>query len=381
MISDRQRVALALTLVVVLLSVVLSVVVWHLKNTYWKAARFFGAPIPVQVVRVGAGTVTELLPAEGIAKEFEIVPLSALVTGRVTAINVRLGETVRKGQRLVEIDATALLSQLATAEAQLAASRQELELHARRAASMQELFSRQLVAENELHEALLKKLAAEKAVAQNGDAVVQTSVNLASARIDSPVNGIVTVRDVYVGATLRGQTPVMTVAQTDPILVQASYAEDKIRDIYIGQPARVSLYAFPNRFFEGKVRWINPTVDPTTRLMAVQVILPNADLKLQPGMRGIVWLGARQPEVLRVPGIAVLSAHEDLGYVFVVDESGTARVRQIRTGGYAEGFMEVKRGLQPGERVVVVGQVGLKENDKVRIFDENGKNSVLQTKP
>jgi hypothetical protein len=43
--------------------------------------------------------------------------------------------------------------------------------------------------------------------------------------------------------------------------------------------------------------------------------------------------------------------------------------------------MEVKRGLQPGERVVVVGQVGLKENDKVRIFDENGKNSVLQTKP
>lgn len=379
--SDRLKLALVLSIGALLLAAVILVVVSHMKNTYWKVARFFGEPIPVQVVPVRTGSVDEALPAEGVAKEFEAVPLSALVTGTVTKINARLGDTVRKGERLIEFDTVPLLSALSTAQEQLAASKEELALHTAKSSAMQELFKKQLVAESELHEAVLKKLSAQKNVAQHQDAVVQSSVSLAAARIDSPVNGIITVRDVYVGTIVKGQTAVITVAQTAPILIHASYPEDRIRHIYVGQPARVSLYAFPGRLFEGKVRWINPTIDHTTRLMTVHVALPNLDLKIQPGMRGIVWLGNRQTEALRVPSIALLSTSEDFAYVFVVNASGTAQLRKIRTGAYAEGYMEVKSGLQAGERVVVAGQVGLQDNDKVRIFNADKQPPDVNPKP
>ena len=343
------------------------IVLRHLESTHAKVARIMGKPIPVEVVRVGAGTVDEALASEGTAKEIENVPLSALTTGKVIKINTRLGDLVRKGQRLIELDPVPLVAQLKAAQEQLQASKGSLAINTRKAAAMQELFDKQLVVLDELNTALLNKLRSEEAVAQNENAVVQASVNLEAARIDSPVSGIVIVREVYADTIVKGQTPIMTVAQTDPVLVQAPYTEDKIRHISIGQAARVSFYAFPGQLFEGKVRWINPTIDSATRLMTVQVLLANPHLKLQPGMRGIVWLDNRRTSVLRVPSVALLSTNEDFAYVFVVDSDRTARIRKIRTGAYAEGYMEVKSGLQAGEEVVVVGQSGLLDSDRVRI--------------
>jgi len=343
------------------------VVLRHLQSTHAKIARLMGEPIPVEVVRVGAGIVDESLSTEGTAKEFENVPLSALATGTVIKITPRLGDTVRKGQRLIELDPVPLAAQLKMAQEQLQASKQELAINTSKAVVMQQLFDKDLVARDELNNALLNKLKSEEAVAKNENAVVQASVNLEASRIDSPVSGIVTVRDVYVGTIVRGQTPILTVAQTDPILILAPYPEDKIRYIHIGQAARVSFYAFPGRTFEGNVQWINPTVDPSTRLMTVQVRISNPDLRLQPGMRGIVWLSNRRASALRIPSIALLSTREDFAYVFVVDGGGVARVREIRTGAYAEGYIEVRSGLEAGEQVVVVGQSGLLDNDRVRI--------------
>jgi len=369
-ISGRQKVFLSIAVAVLVIAAAAFVALSHQAATYWKVATLVGAPVPVQVVRAGMAAIDESLPAEGTAKEFENVPLSSLATGTVIGINARLGDKVRKGQRLIELDPVPLLATLKDAQDQLAGSKQGLAINTDKAAVMQELFDRKLVALDELNTALLKKIESERDVAKNYDSVVQAKVHLESARIDSPVSGIVTQRDIYVGTTLKSTTSIMTIAQIDPILIQAPFPEDQIRYIHIGQPAQVSFYAFPGQIFEGKVQWINPVIDNLTRLMTIQVVLSNVKLKLLPGMRGIVRLINQRAAVLRVPSIALLSTHEDFAYVFVVNANNIAHIRQIRIGAYAEGYMEVKSGLQAGEKVVVVGQVGLKDNSKVRIYDD-----------
>ena len=364
--SGRLKIFLWIAMVGLFVVIAAFIALRHLASTYWKVAKLLGEPIPVQVVRVERGAVHEALAAEGVAREFEVVPLSALTTGKVVKLNARLGDVVRKGERLIELNTGPLLSALKSARTQFEGSKDELTIHTEKATALQELFDKGIIARDELNAALLNKLNAAQEVAKNEDAVVQAAANLAEARIDSPVSGLVTMRDVYAGTIVKAQSPIMTVAQIDPILIHAPYPEDRIRFIHAGQPARLSFYAFPGQTFRGKVRWINPVIDNLTRLMTVHVVLSNGDLKLQPGMRAIVWLENERARVLRVPAISLLSTRQDFAYVFVV-ENGIARIREIRTGAYAEGYMEVKSGLQEGEQVVVVGQVGLQDNAKVRI--------------
>ena len=369
-LNRRSKIFLSIVVVCLALGALALVARSHLRATYWKYARSAGSPIPVQVDRIAVGTVQETLASEGQVKEIEIVPLSALVTGTVAKINVRIGDVVKKGQRVVELDPVVFESMVRTAENRVEEAKEQLAIHTGKVTVMQELYDKQFVARNDLNAALLAKSNSEENLAQRRNDAVQAKVNLASALINSPVDGIVTARDTYVGSVVRAESPIITVAQLNPVLVNVPYAESRIRNLRIGQPAQISFYAFPGEKFAGKVSWIDPTVDTKTRLFTVQVRIPNPELRLKPGMRGIAWLDNTRAATLRVPSVAVLSTFEDAAYVFVVDREGTAHIRKVLIGAYAEGYFEVRSGLNPGERVVVVGQVGLKDNDKVLIYDK-----------
>lgn len=369
-LNRRSKIILSVVVVCLALGALVLAARSYRIDTYWKYSRSAGAPIPVQVDRIAVGTIQETLASEGQVKETEIVPLGALVTGKVARINVRIGDVVKKGQRVVELDPVTFESQMKMAEARVEEAKVQLAMLTVKATVTQELYEKQFVARNDLNIALLAKSNAEENLAQRQNDVVQARINLASVFINSPVEGIVTTRDIYVGSIARAETPVLTVAQINPVLVNVPYAENRIRNLRIGQPAQISFYAFPGEKFAGAVAWIDPTVDSKTRLMTVQVRIPNPELRLKPGMRGIAWLDNTRAAALRVPSIAVLSTFEDAAFVFVVDGNDTAHIRKVLIGAYAEGYFEVKSGLSSGERIVVVGQVGLKDNDKVRIYDK-----------
>lgn len=340
----------------------------HLEYTNPKVARPLGAPLPVQVVPVEPGSVNEALGAEGAAKEFQSIPLSALTTGRVDHIHVWLGDVVHKGQALIEMDLGPLRDELKYTKAELDSSTKVRDVDTKNAEIMKKLYDQGFVALSDLNTALATQYQAEVNVAQLSSSVTTSTQNLSYAQINSPVDGVVTDRDVYEGTVLKAATPIMTVGQIDPILVEAPFSEDKARFMYVGQTARVSFYAFPGAPVEGKVQDIKPEV-ASTRLITVQIRLPNHDLKLLPGMHGIAYLDDDRAQVLRIPSTAVVSTQEDRGYVFVVGDDGKARVRELRLGAYADGYLEVKSGLQKGEQVVVVGQWNLQDGDPVRIFN------------
>ena len=177
-------------------------------------------------------------------------------------------------------------------------------------------------------------------------------------------------RQINPGETPPTNQTLLTVGQIDQIVIEAKIAEERVADIYLQQPATVTLSAFPNDAFAGEVVKIKPVTDPETRTFLVYVKVVNADLKLKPGLSSFVRI-KRKHQGLAVPSIALIkpTGVQDSS-VFVVGHDGRARLRKIKAGVVAEGMTEVVDGLAAGDRVVVVGQFHLQDGYQVRIGDE-----------
>ena len=342
------------------------VLIRHLEKTNAKVARSSGAAVPVQVHEVGKGSVDEELAAEGSARELQSIPLSSFTKGKVARIVPWLGDVVHKGQILVEMDLASLEEDLRYARDQVRGTEKQLELSNEKVALMQSRFDQGYGDVDDLNAARLVQYQTEVTLAKLKSSLSTSAQNYKYARIEAPVDGIVTARDVYEGSVLKDSTPIITVSQIDPILIEASFSEDNASNLYAGQAARVSFYAFPGQSVEGKVQSIKPKVD-STRLITVQIRVPNPELKLLPGMHGIAYLDNRRTDVLKIPSIALISTQQDRAYAYVVDSQGRARARKLQLGAYSEGYMEVKSGLSVGEKLVVIGQANLKDGDAVRI--------------
>ncbi len=194
--------------------------------------------------------------------------------------------------------------------------------------------------------------------------------NLQMASVVSPVTGIIMDRQINVGETPRLNQPLFTIGQIDQVLVEAQLSEEHISELYINQSATLTFTAFPRDTFEGEITKIKPVTDPKTRTFLVYTKAPNPHLKLKPGLTSFVRL-KRQYQGLAVPSIALINPtglREST--VFVVENGTVARLRKVQVGVMAEGMTQIVDGLAPGELVVTVGQVYLRDADQVRIGDE-----------
>jgi RND family efflux transporter MFP subunit len=193
---------------------------------------------------------------------------------------------------------------------------------------------------------------------------------LQAATVVSPVAGIIMDRQINAGETPRLYQPLFTIGQIDQVLVAAQVSEDRIGDIHVKQAATVTLHAFPHDEFSGEIVKVKPVTDPKTRTLVVYAKVANPDLKLKPGLSSFVRI-KREYQGLAVPSIALISPtglRESA--VFVVENGAVARLRRVRVGATADGMTQIVDGLAPGEMVVTVGQLHLRDADQVRIGDE-----------
>jgi len=194
--------------------------------------------------------------------------------------------------------------------------------------------------------------------------------DLQQATVVSPVTGIIMDRQINVGETPRLNQPLFTIGQIDQVLVEAQVSEERISELNVNQAATLTFTAFPRDTFEGEITKIKPVTDSKTRTFLVYAKVANPDLKLKPGLTSFVRF-KRQYQGLAVPSIALINPtglREST--VFVVENSTVARLRKVQVGVIAEGMTQIVDGLAPGELVVTVGQVYLRDSDQVRIGDE-----------
>lgn len=372
-LSRKTRIALALVLggaVLIVLVLIARQLMGHLGETTASTARKLGDPIPVQVSRVQRGDIDEVLGAEGTLKESRSLVIQPEVAGLIRTMPVRAGDSVAKGDLLLVLDSGVTEVGLQSAREQVASAQSKLALNQKKLARLKGLLREGLITLDEVEKAELEIVEAQNSIASTQAKLEQARHDRAAARIVAPASGVITEIAVENGVAAKPFSDILTLAVTEPIHFEFGINQDKIGAVQAGQPVEIQLQAYPGQRFNGKLLMVKPVVDDKTRLAMVLAELDNPEGMLKPGMRGLVTIANKIQGGLKVPAVSVMSRRDNIAQVFVVDGQGMAQLRQIKTGLQGNGFVEAVEGVAEGEQVVVVGQAGLKDKDKVRIGDE-----------
>jgi Cu(I)/Ag(I) efflux system membrane fusion protein len=167
----------------------------------------------------------------------------------------------------------------------------------------------------------------------------------------SPATGVLTKKDVVPGMRVNAGDMPFEIVDLSRVWVLADAYETDLRQVKVGTPATLTLKAFPNRSFEGRVAFIDPFLDPKTRTAKVRVEVPNPKGELKPEMFGEVVFKGTSREGVRVPADAVIHSGTK-SVVFVALGGGKFEPREVQLGEGDSEFVEVVSGLQAGEGVV-----------------------------
>jgi membrane fusion protein, multidrug efflux system len=314
-------------------------------------------PVEVQPVRRAAmvAVYSGTAPIEA-HDEAEVV---AKVGGEVRQIYVEEGDNVAAGQILARLDGDRLRLEAAEAQAKL----RKLERDVTR---FKELSQKGLVAKNELENAEFD-LDALRASYE------RTRLELSYTEIRAPIAGVISARHIKVGNTISANSqgradPTFRVTDLDPLVAYVHIPEKEFRKLAPGQAAEVVVDALGGTRFAATIAFISPTVDPQTGTFRARLEVPDSSQRLKPGMFARVNIVyERRENALQVPRNAILDS-DGAQSVFVV-AGGKAEQRKIVPGLINGGWVEVKEGLTGDERIVVVGQGGLKSGTLVKVVD------------
>jgi Cu(I)/Ag(I) efflux system membrane fusion protein len=167
----------------------------------------------------------------------------------------------------------------------------------------------------------------------------------------SPMTGVVTKKDIVMGHRLNEGDMPYEITDLSRVWVLADAYETDLSRIRLGMTATLSLQAFPDRTFKGKVIFIDPILDPKTRTAKVRIEFPNPRGELKPEMFGEVTLQTEKRDGLRIPADAVIDSGAKK-VVFVAIGEGKLQPREVQVGPVTGDAVEVLSGLVAGEKVV-----------------------------
>ena len=310
--------------------------------------------VAVRVVTVEPQTLTERLSTTGTVRANEDVELVVEIAGKVAAIHFREGRRVSSGQLLLEIDDTQL-----SAERERAAYR--LALSERSEARQRRLLDDGLTSREEYDfaQSELNVLKAELELAE---------ARLVKTKIQAPFGGIIGLRDVSVGSYLTPQTRIATLQDVNPVKIDFSVPEKYVGHLRTGVTVQFRTKG-SEEVHTGTIIAVEPVVDVDTRSLTLRATSPNPDGGLVPGAFADVEIVVRRIEgALAVPNRAVIP--ELGGKKVFVFEDGEAQPRRIETGLRTAELVEVTRGLEAGERVIVTAIQRLRPGLEVEIEGE-----------
>jgi multidrug efflux pump subunit AcrA (membrane-fusion protein) len=192
-------------------------------------------------------------------------------------------------------------------------------------------------------------------------------MHLANTTIRAPLGGIISKRYVDRGALVGTSTPIMRIVAMDRVKVIVQVVERELARLKSGATADINVDAYGNEVFKGTVTRISPTVDPESRTADVEVQADNRDHRLKPGMFARVDLAVeRRDKALLLLRDSLLRGSGP-PRVFVLD-GGKASLKEVTVGLEGEQYVEVVKGLQEGEEVIIAGQYELNDGMAVNVI-------------
>lgn len=310
--------------------------------------------IPVKVKKLEKQSISKTLDYTATLQADEQVYYAPASTGRIGKIYVEVGDRIKKGQLLVEMDPTNLYQ----AEVQL----KNLETEYQRAVKLNETGS-------------ISKQAYDAAVTNYEVAKSNFDFLNENTKMLAPFDGIVTGKyfengELYTGAAVGGASKpsIISIEKINPLKAYVSLSEQYFLAVKKGTQVEFKSSIFPDREFAGTVNIVYPTIDPASRTFTVEVKLPNKDEALRPGMYGTINFFIGETQTVVAPALAVLKLQgANNRYVFL-NKDGKAKRVDVTLGRRFEDQVElISNEIQEGDELVVVGQGRLVDGSVISI--------------
>lgn len=321
-------------------------------------------PPAVEVARVETMRVTDDAQAVGSLRSRQSVVLRPEVSGRVTQINFRDADRVRKGQLLVQLDDQLPMAQVRQAEAEVSIARAN---HKRN----QELVEEKFIAQRAVDES-----AANLQVAEAKLALARATLN--RLKIVAPFDGVAGIRSINVGDYLKDGADIVNIEDLDALYVDFRLPERFQTKVRPGQTALVDVDALPGQRFGAVIQAIDPLVDANGRSVGIRGCVDNRHLKLRPGMFArITPVFSVREDARMIPEEAIVpQGGRQYVYRLVDGPDQDTRIAQrveVRVGIRQPGKVEIVSGLGPNDTVVTAGQQRIqKDGTPVRVMDLKG---------
>ena len=410
---------LLLTILVVIAALALYRV-WGFTQKRSGTQRAARMEVPVQVISVVAKPLTYSIKVTGDIMPLMQVDLIPKVSGYLERIDVHIGDIVRQGQVIAQIDRTDFLHKVREIEAKVAQAKAQMaeietgtraeelrqaEEAVRQAQSrfenaklqherIEALYKREVISKKERDTADMEYTVAEAQLAASQqqlkllrdgarqevrdasqaklremEAILEQERNhLKDTKIVAPFQGEISRKYVDAGAFVSSSTPLVNLVHTETLKIVANVLEKDVPLLKPGMKAKIRVESYPERIFEGRVEKINSALDLSTRTLQAEIWIPNPDHSLKPGMFSNVEVVLLEKlQTLVIPREAILETGSEMS-VFVVE--GKQAIRRSITIGYEQDRMvEVLKGLNERDQVVIKGQQLIKEGSAIRIIE------------
>jgi membrane fusion protein, multidrug efflux system len=349
---------------------------WQIMTLVSAGKKMVPPPMTVTSAEVKLGDWQPMLSAVGSVSPVQGAMISAELAGTVAEIDFDSGKLVKKGDVLLQLDASAEEAQMRSAEADAELAKKDFE-------RAQDLAARKVISPAEL-DAAQSKYSQKKASVENMQSVIDKK------KIRAPFDGIAGIRAVNPGQMVKVGDALVSLQAMDRVYVDFSLPQQQLADVKQDLPVKVTTDAIPNREFEGKLTAINSAIDPATRNVSLQATLENSDHALRAGMFARVKvLLPQQNQTLFIPSTAVSYAPYG-NSIFVIEKKTDEKTQKealvlrqafIRTGETRGDFVAVTDGAKVGEQVVSTGVFKLRNGMNVVIDNKLAPKAELSPKP
>ncbi|WP_447783638.1 efflux RND transporter periplasmic adaptor subunit [Stenotrophomonas bentonitica] len=319
--------------------------------------------LPVSLATVQQQTMARTVLVSGPVSAYEEMQLGVEISGqRVTALPVDVGQWVKQGQVLLQLDHRTLDSELAQADASLKQAQAAQDLARMNYERSAKLAAQQLISESSLDELRANRINAEAQTATARAARDAAKLRRDFADLRAPADGLISKRLVQPGQVVSGGTELLRLIRDGRLEWRAELPEDQLTGVAVGNTVELP---YAGAVVTGRIRAVTPGVDAQTRTGTLYADLPEPGT-LKPGVYVEGRIVTGEGPVLTLPTAAIVQ-RDGHSYVFTVNDKQQAARLRVRTSQAVQGRTAILEGVKAGDRVVVDGAGFLGEGDRVRV--------------
>jgi RND family efflux transporter MFP subunit len=377
-VKTNSRRRWLLVIIVIIVIVILFFLGWFARLSNTKKVNALAAEntLPrVRVMEIKPNTKAIELTLPSSAQAWHFTPIWSRVNGYLLRYLADIGDPVKKGELLAEIDTPETDEQLAQAKADLVNSVVERDIAKITSDRWQQLWNKnqEAVSKQEVDQYNANLKSAEAIVLMNEKNVGRYTYEQQFKYIYAPFDGIITQRLIDIGSLIygninEGPQELFQITQIDTIRFFVDVPQTYYRQIKEGLEAQVSILELPGKTFKGIVTRYAKALDPTARTLLTEVDVENKDHLLYSGLYGRVKFLMKPPETNFIIPTTALIIRSSYPNVAVVDQDNIVHLKKVRIGQDYGNEMEITYGLENGDRIIIIPSDRIHEGSHVKII-------------